>query len=586
MQEKLKIFSAEGDELLERDLSGVARPLMILAGDSPQIVDSVPLGAEVLGALVRDEDGWTLASAKSDQPVTSGPKAGADFHLTAGVSCALGPWVFRIEREGSGTGTVLLWRVGSSEVAADPLLIGRNVVSAASEKSYVVNPAVPGIELCSIFPTANGVDVMAAGDEARRLSVPYATLFSVGPFQGMALKAPDAAAAVKSGRPFGWAARKTRTGLMAAMIVCGLVCLGALTLMKERRSVEAAVAQKHGAQQVERKLMESASGSSNEDVLVYKFSFYRSLPIILKADPSPITRDLISRGEQLAGNMKAGSGAWHGQSISNIVKFLKDVDAIQVSVQKGDWQSLKSTLAGCDREAFTRCDADSFRQDAEEIEMFVTETLPGFMEAVSRLGAKDIDKIKSVARARFDNLKDNIFMLGDVVRRERAIFQERRQVIAAYVTARERFLSSSGAPDPEMAGAWADLVEVLDPEERKFADMVERERKLIADVVLKRAEKANPTSLIRLCALGETVGIDPAKLAEWTARAAEARKGIAAKYRELYSDYRMRAAVAPSSPETLAILDAMIALGLEDNTFHQWAVREKQRVKGRKGGEK
>ena len=130
MQEKLKIFSASGEVVLEADLAGVEKPLMILSGERPGLVETVPQGAEVIGALVRDEDGWTLASARQDMPVSSGPKTGADFHLTAGVPCALGPWAFRIEREGVATGTVLLWRVGSSAVAADPLVPGRNVVAA------------------------------------------------------------------------------------------------------------------------------------------------------------------------------------------------------------------------------------------------------------------------------------------------------------------------------------------------------------------------------------------------------------------------------------------------------------------------
>ena len=154
MQEKLKIFSADGETLLERDLADVAKPLMLLAGDTPRLVDAVPQGADVLGALVRDEDGWTLASAKDDVPVSSGPKTGTDFHLTAGVACSLGPWVFRIEREGANTGTVLLWRVGSSAIAADPLVQGRNNIASSKDGTYAVNPAVGGAELCSIFPTA------------------------------------------------------------------------------------------------------------------------------------------------------------------------------------------------------------------------------------------------------------------------------------------------------------------------------------------------------------------------------------------------------------------------------------------------
>ena len=47
----------------------------------------------------------------------------------------------------------------------------------------------------------------------------------------------------------------------------------------------------------------------------------------------------------------------------------------------------------------------------------------------------------------------------------------------------------------------------------------------------------------------------------------------------------MRAAVAPGAKETLAILDEMIALGLSDNSFHQWALREKARVAGKKSDE-
>ena len=85
-------------------------------------------------------------------------------------------------------------------------------------------------------------------------------------------------------------------------------------------------------------------------------------------------------------------------------------------------------------------------------------------------------------------------------------------------------------------------------------------------------------SLIPLCTLGEVVGVDAAKLAVWRARAEKARKGLADRYRALYSDYRLRAAVAPVAPETLAVLDAMVALGLDDNPFHQWALREKERA--------
>jgi len=47
----------------------------------------------------------------------------------------------------------------------------------------------------------------------------------------------------------------------------------------------------------------------------------------------------------------------------------------------------------------------------------------------------------------------------------------------------------------------------------------------------------------------------------------------------------MRAAVSPGAKETLAVLDEMLALGLEDNSFHKWALREKARVSEKKSDE-
>ena len=578
MQETLKIYSTDGEQLLERDLSGVTKPLMILMGDRPQMVETVPQGADVLGAVVRDEDGWTLASAKDDRPVSSGPKVGADFHLTAGVACSLGPWIFRIEREGAAAGTVLLWRVGSSVVVADPLVQGRNIVAGVKGGGYEVNPAVPGVELCSIFPTSTGVDVVTPGDESQRLAVPFSALFAVGTFQGMALSAVEAAAAVKSGSPFRWTSRKTRSSLMAMAIVVGLVCLGVLAMVKEKGRVDRAIAAKGGVEQSDRQLQKAVAGFTDEDVLVYRFSFYRSLPLILKAGRSTITRDLIRRGEQLSGHIEGDMAASNETDILAIIRFLKDVDAIQGAVQRGDWNALREILAKVDRAMFTRCDADVFYDDAKEIVDFITVELPRLLTVVSEPGSRAVSDAEARIHACFDNMSDNVFMSGEVVRRERDNAQERWRVLAAYVPARERFLSSSDDSGAELQGAWADMTDLFDPEDPAFAPMLKREREVLVKAILARAEKARAVSLIRLCALGEAVGIEDSKLAEWRGRAAEARKGIASKYREMYSDYRMRAAVAPDAPDTLAVLDAMLALGLDDNPFHQWAVREKERV--------
>ena len=586
MQEKLKVFSTDGEMLLERDLAGFTKPLMLLVGDKPQLVEAVPQGAEVLGALVRDEDGWTLASAKGDQLVSSGPKTGTDFHLTAGVACALGPWVFRIEREGVDAGTVLLWRVGSSAIAADPLAQGRNQVAMAKDGAYAVNPAVAGAELCSIFPTSDGVDVTAADSSAQRLSVPFATLFAVGRFQGMALPAADAAAAVKSGRPFGWPARRTRAGLMAMLLLTGLAALAALALVKKRQAVEALQAAKQGPELIARSNIADDIRYTDEDALVFQNSFYRSLPLILQASRSSITHDLIQRGRQVSGHVGGSKAEENEKKIQDIIRFLKAVDDIQGAAQKGNWPLLKETLAAADRKMFTQCDADVFYEDARAIAEFVTVALPKFFVDASEAGAAGFKDAEQRIQTFFDNLKDNLFMSGEIVRRERDNAEMRWQALAAYVATRARFLSGETDPSAELRDAWADLVDAFDAEDAVFGPMLKHERERLVEAILKRAATATSVSLIRLCALGEAVGVENAQLAEWRARAAAARKELSRQYRELYSDYRMRSAVAPGAPETLSILDAMLALGLEDNSFHQWALREKARVQSKKDEEK
>ncbi len=581
--EKLRIFSADGDTVLERDLTEVAKPLMLLAGEKPQLVETVPSGAEVLGALVRDEDGWTLASAKDDMPVSSGPKTGTDFHLTAGIACALGPWVFRIEREGATTGTVLLWRVGSSAIAADPLIQGRNQVASAKDGAYAINPAVSGAELCSIFPTADGVDVVAAND-AQRLSVPFATLFAVGAFQGMALRAADATAAVKSGHPFGWPARRTRQGLMAMLLLAALIGLGALALVKEKNIVDAAIGSKIGPVLVDRTLAGADAVNTDEDALVFQNSFYRSLPLILKAERSPITRDLIQRGRQISGHVGGAKAAENEAAIKDIVRFLKALDDIQTAAQRGDWPALKDTLAAADKAMFTRCDADKFYNDAQVIVDFVTVALPKFFVSAVEVGAGGFSDAEKRMKSFFGSLKDNVFMSGEIVRRERDSAQMRWRALAGYVPVREKFLAGSTETGlgAALQDAWANLVDAFDPEDETFAPMIKHERERLVEAILKRVDTADSLELIRLCALGEAVGVDNSRLAQWRTRAAATRKELARKYREMYSDYRMRSAVAPDAPDTLAVLDKMIALGLEDNHFHQWALREKVRVQTKK----
>lgn len=566
--ERLKIYSQSGDILLERDLSDAAATMLVIAGEKPTLAETAPAGANVVGAMVRDEDGWSLASSNPEVPVVSGPRKAPDIHLTAGIACSLGDWVFRIEREGVDAGFVLLWRVGGGTVVADPLLQGRNIVATRpSDGAYEVNPAIAGTEICELFPSSDGtVDVISAGSETQRLTAAAGSLFAVGSFQAMVLDAASAAAAVKSGNPFSWPSRGTRSALMLAAMAVGVVCLVGAYLSKERSRLEAALAAPRGAERID--FLTTDPTATDEDALVYFISFYRSLPLILKAERSQITQDLISRGKQLSGM----------EGIDDAVAFLQNIDAIQLAVSKGDWDGLKDTLERTDDAMFVKCDGDKFHEDAHEIVDFVTVALPKFLVSVMSLDEKEFADAGNRIHELFDGMKDNVFMSGEIVSRERKTLEDRWNALSSYVPARNRYLDGKDAVGKGLLDAWAGFVDAFDPEDQTFAPIVKKERDAIAAAILKRAESANDAELICMCDLGEAVGIEEGVLKEWKRRATVARKKLAAQYRALYGDYRARAAVAPGAPETLEVLDKMLAIGFEDNPFHQWAERERVRV--------
>ena len=171
------------------------------------------------------------------------------------------------------------------------------------------------------------------------------------------------------------------------LLLVGLAALVALSLVKKKQSVDAVLAAKHGPELVSRTLYADDAKNTDEDALVYQNSFYRSLPLILKASRSPITRDLLQRGRQIVGHVGGVKANENEKMISDILRFLKDVDDIQGAAQKGDWIALKDKLAAADRAMFTRCDADMFYEDAQEVVDFVTVALPKFFVAASEIGA-------------------------------------------------------------------------------------------------------------------------------------------------------------------------------------------------------
>ena len=166
------------------------------------------------------------------------------------------------------------------------------------------------------------------------------------------------------------------------------------------------------------------SATSDEDALVYENSFFRSLPLILGAERSPITQDLIQRGRQIAGHVGGVRAKENERMIQDILGFLKSVDDIQSAVRKGDWIALRETLAATDKSMFTRCDADKFRTDAQELVDFATVALPRFFASASEAGASgfaDNEKVRAkaertTAEARaalsLAELEDGDYLLG------------------------------------------------------------------------------------------------------------------------------------------------------------------------------
>lgn len=572
MKEMLKVYSESGELLLERDLGGETNPLLVLGGDKPTLAETVPEGAETLGALVRDADGWTLASANGDRPVTSGPKSGVDFHLATGVSYSLAGYVFRLESEAVEADEMLLWRRGRSAIAADRLVKGRNVFATRpGGNSIEVNPAVVGEELCEMFVTRDGLDVQTSGENALRLSVPRNTLFSVGDVHAMVMGADEAAKAVHTSNPFAWPSRGLRAALLFALLIAAAIALGAVYLNREADRLDRAAAADTGAERVEMPSMKQADVSAelmDNLAMVYEISFFRSLGAVLKPERQPMTADLIERGERFGDRT----------NIVRMVTFLKDVDAIQKTTHDGDWEGLGKVLGGVDAEMFNFCDADSFLDDAREVHAFVTRVIPETVVAILHKGTEEAPVDEASVSAKFDELKDNVFLSGEVVRRERSNAQLQLDVLRQYVPARIRYFRDAEDSGAQLLEAWFRFLEVFDEEDETFRAAVAAEREAIRKVIVERASNARAVVLIRLCDLGEAVGIDAKSLAGWREKAKGERKKLDVEYHDLYSRYRMITAVTPDSKEARDILDRMIALGLDDNRFHQWALREKERI--------
>ena len=589
--QKIHIFDAAGEELIVRDLEGVSKALLVSAAeDGVKLVETAAAGDKVIGALVPNEDGWALAAVSPDEPVTAGPKSSPDMQLSAGVVCALGGFTFRMEGEAGATGATLLWRWEGSKIVADPVVAGRNSVAvSATDARPAVNPPLAGEELFEFFPSVNGIDVISgSGDNRFRLEVGAGTLFSVGGFEGMYLPGAEAEAAMKSSNPFGWTSRKVRQRLLFGVFLLALSFLGAAYLHRETDRLARQVAEPRGAVESAPRWDLSRPADSGNTELMFNIKFYQAIPEITGPSVSPLAAEMIRRGElpMFAGNAEIG----------RCVKFVKDVTEIQKLIRSGRWDELRSTLAKVDRGMFTRADADVFLEDAEELNLFLNEVSPGYVDKMLN-GSYDEKTDDPRWLAAFASVTNqNIFYTLQSVRRSIAYDLKRVDAIARYCDVRGEVTASGDQVTAPLAAklhdAYRTMGEYIDT--AAYAAVVSNELVQIRGIVRRLGENAVKrvcdaaeddaapgVVLGNIAELAESVGLASETVAEWRLTARESAQRLEAKLRTLYQKYRL---LSPSDPaKGREILDEMLRLSAHVvNRFGTWARQEARRLEEKK----
>lgn len=567
------VYKPTGELLLESDLDALSatRAVVFSVADHLSLASSVPAAAAVLAALVKDEDGWTLAAATQTDEISDGSRAAPDVHLVPGVTYRLAGLLFRVERSSSSSPYTILWRLRSVRtVRADAVLDGRNAVGTRpGGTDPEVNPAVAGSVLLEFVVTPAGLEVTTAAAQ-KPLAVPFGALFAVGPFEGLVLPAADAAAALKTSQPLAWPGRRVRRHVLAAAAVVAVVVLAAAYVSLDAREAAAELARPRGAVETASATnAEITVAASADDLLVYNMHFLRTLPGILGAVPVPMENFLTDRGVLLA----------HDPSVAAKVAFVRDVRAIQLAIQARDWARLRNLLAVADASEFTFFDGDGFLADARELSRFVSETLPAFFSEASRVGSDKFSAAGDAVADAFASLADNRFMTGAVAREERESAGKRFRVLGAYVAVRDAFLAGTGSVTA-VSAAYTGVEQAFAAASGPVSsNLVARERATLAAGVTKAAAtvaSGHEEVLADLAAFGERLGIDRTLTVAWRARGTAAAAALDAKFRELYAAYRL--AAADDGATRADILRRMLALGPSSNRFYSWALREKARL--------
>ena len=567
--EKLAILTTDAKALLSRDLSAEKGPLLVVADASAgvRLAASAAAGDKVLGALVRGEDGWTLASSAPGVDVVSGPKRASALPLFEGTSLALGDYVFTLEGESAQTGSVLVWKVGRSPVAADSILAGRNVVALDPATEHaVVNPPIQGATLFEFYPSAESLEVVSRSGEPQ--SVPFGVPFGVGDFRAMALSRADATAAMRTRNPFAWPARYARRRVLLGVAVLVVVVLFAGVLNRRAAALERrAAAQAGTARMTELAGLEQKDAATDEDYL-FTLAFYRDLPLALQAKVSPISRDLIVRAAAFKDNV----------TIQSMKAFLETVVRLQEAVAANRWDALSEILKSVSRDGFVHFGAADFYDDIKEVSGLVSQTVPDAIARASVFGRTDYDAVQEKIDRLIEDLSDNRFAEVSTLEVLMRDVRTRLKALDEYVDARDLLFGAFGKPPVEtpelvssVAGSLAFLESLL--VEEGLREIVVREKAFVRERLAPLAAK--PKLLVAVIDLAAVAETDEKTLAAWRAAAHAQQKAIDERVRALYREYRGRA--RGDAARSLQILDAILDAADSKNPFRAWASREKAR---------
>lgn len=577
--ETLKVMRAKGRSVLERELTDARGPFLLIEGDDAlEFATVAPAGAKVLAALVRDEDGWVLASPDPACPVRSGTKVSGSLPLMPGSACSIGDYVFLLDSDVAASGDILLWRIDKSPIASENAMTGRNVVAADSLRDGVmtVNPAVPGQELFSFYPTAEGLDVVML--DGGRMSIPRRACFAVGGFEGVLLPADEALAALKTSRPFAYPSRHVRRRLLAALVgVIALFC-GAAFLGRLADSVERLADAPHGAARV--------SGKGTCDIripwgndAVYILSLFRDMPVILGPKPTAEARDYIARTANLSST----------QLVAQTKGLLGSVFAIQESIQSEDWPALSNAVAHASRHDFVIVNGLPFLEDAQQVSAFANDLVPSSGLRISSATPDERRGIETAITNALAALSGNRFGESESFRSYCARLNAQYDMLNGYFSVSDRIRSHADRLVPseidELRAAYLELLHIGDRDMPGLLAKVQADLREFAGrwfESLVEAFDRNPTFGPELSAIGTLYDLsaetetDEAVLKDRKTRLQSIVRRGETLARTAYEKYRLLP--YGKSEATLALLDEIIAIGSCAGRFSSWAAEEKRRL--------